>query len=67
VLDWNIVEKERKGIEMKINVIRYKDVKSDSHVWLEDEKWLFEQPDHCKQNVGMFNYWSEKKRARCQR
>lgn len=48
---------------MNINYIKNKLVKGDKNVQKFDESKLLEQPDKAKNELGMFNYWSEKKRS----
>ena len=48
---------------MKVNVIKNRHVMKDSEVYVCDEHMLYEQPHRPKEQLEMFNYWSEKKRS----
>lgn len=47
---------------MKLNVIKNIHIFKNEDVYKEDESWLLVQPDLPKEQLGLFNYWDEKKR-----
>ena len=46
-----------------MNVISSIHVRRNDDVFVKSEDWLFMQPDVPKDKLGLFNYWSEKKRS----